>query len=351
MESYKILFENHYLIGDNKDSPISLNGVLKLIQIFEKMYKSISIIIINEYDFFKDFINFKKIVDPYITKYSFIYEKLKYVEYNSLEEDELYSQLKAFIIKFNNYKETSTEYYDEISANYDLLLRLLEFYEKRHEIINNMMCKKILRLEKKKDINFFIWVNEFVEIDKNDKNNHHYSLVVNINNNYIFLDSCSIYFRRWPIKKLISKNNNDGLFISSKTFVMMSFLQNDTYNCVSYCFSFIEIITQLYNKLGGFGLINYLKKYFNFSYEDSFEIEANTLYSDLDGISLYLLPKEILSLVNSDKVLESLRDKIIQMEGINNCNVKMINEILRDRNDINKYRNLHIKYLLENIKD
>ena len=169
-----------------------------------------------------------------------------------------------------------------------------------------MICRKILDLKKKKNINFFIWVEGTAQCDKNSR---HYSLVANISENYIFLDSCSLYYNRWPTEKFISSKNDDNLFKSSKTFVMMSFLQNDCYNCVSFYFSFVDIITNLYSKLGETQFINYLEKYFYFSYNNRFKIESNSLYVDTDGIILYLLPNEFLSLVKSEKCPRIIKRK------------------------------------------
>ena len=70
------------------------------------------------------------------------------------------------------------------------------------------MCKKILTSQKKAILNFYIWV---------DQKSGHYSTVVNMDDYYIFLDSGSIYFKRWPNRSLISQNDKDKLFRNSYT--------------------------------------------------------------------------------------------------------------------------------------
>ena len=51
-------------------------------------------------------------------------------------------------------------------------------------------------------------------------------------------------------QEIISQNDNDNLFNKFKTFAMLSFLQNDPFNCVSFVFAFIEILIQLYENNG-----------------------------------------------------------------------------------------------------
>ena len=56
--------------------------------------------------------------------------------------------------------------------------------------------------------------------------------------------------------------------------VMMSFLQSDSYNCVSFAFAFIEIIINLHKKSNTKGLLKYLSKYFDTLYDGLFYIES-----------------------------------------------------------------------------
>ena len=124
MEPYKILFEKQFLNGDKYNSSISLKGVIQIIKIFEENYKLISITVIDEDEFLQNFINFKNVAEPYINKFPFVYEKINNIEYTSFEENYLYSEINEFIKKYSNYKDNKKEYFEEISENYDLFIRL-----------------------------------------------------------------------------------------------------------------------------------------------------------------------------------------------------------------------------------
>ena len=128
--------------------------------------------------------------------------------------------------------------------------------------------------------------------------NKHYSLIVNIKENYYFLDSCGPIFDRFPPDKIISKNNKNFLYNNKKTFVMMSKLQSDNFNCISFCFAFVDIINNLYIQKKEDGLIDYLSNIFNFS-QEMFMTEYCTLGGNYNEIRLYIIPKDFLVLVQS----------------------------------------------------
>lgn len=178
-----------------------------------------------------------------------------------------------------------------------------------------------MRSQKRKDfLHFYIWVNQ---------QNHHYSLVANVDNYYIFLDSCSIFFRRWPNKAIISENenDNDNLFNKFKTFVMFSFLQHDEFNCVSFAFAFITILIQLYENGNKNKLLNHFLKYFKFLYNGMFFTETDSI--DLNSIEpqIYYLPKDILELSQSISKLEYLLE---QAKKFREDEVKTINKVISE---------------------
>ena len=198
-----------------------------------------------------------------------------------------------------------------------------------------------MRAKKKKDtLHFYIWISQ---------ENHHYSLVMNIDDYYVFLDSCSIFFKRWPNQEIISQNDNDNLFNKFKTFVMLSFLQNDHFNCVSFVFAFIEILIQLYENNGKKNLINYLLEYFNILYDGLFITESTC--SDLNSIEpkIYFLPKEILQLSQSTSKLKQLLELAKQYRTEE---IKTINMLINDNKvekKITLYRKFHLDFLMESI--
>ena len=180
----------------------------------------------------------------------------------------------------------------------------------------------------------------------------HYSIVANIETYYVFLDSCSTLFNRWPSKAIISNNNCNNKFRSHKTIVMKSLLQKDEYNCGSFCFAFLDIISNIYkeNNHSYEALMNYLFKYFyNFS-NDGYITEANIYLrtknlGETFRINLYLIPKEFLCLSESIRKLKCLKqvlkeknkkeeadmiENIISQSGSKKENIYKINKIRQE---------------------
>lgn len=344
MAFYKFLFENKYLETKYENSSISLKGAQKLSSIFEDTYEFIKIEIINESEFFQEFETFNEISQKFIKgnkKPLIISTDDNY--YSSDEEDKLYEELKKFNLNYGKFKEINPKLEQDFPNQDSLFFDLLQFHEKREKIITNLTCKKILRAQKQKDfLYFYIWFNE---------ENHHYSLVAYYDDYYIFLDSCSIFFKRWPNQEIISKNDDNKkiLFNKEKTFVMFSFLQYDDYNCVSFSFSFIEILIQLYQNYKSNNWIIYLSRYFKFLYNDMFMTETDNC--DINSIEpqIYYLPEEILELSQSN---QRLKDLLKNAEKFRKDEVETIKKIIAENKKGKKilsYRSFHLNYLMESI--
>lgn len=156
MVDYNLLFEKGYLKGVNADSPISLLGTEKLASIFKNKYNFIDIKIIKESEILDEFNMFNNITKGYVDKFSFINDKLKKFEFTSEEQDKLFYQLKSFNRKYKIFEPNSEELFSEISSNYDTLISLLEFNNEKERLLDDIMCKIILRAKKEKVLNFFI---------------------------------------------------------------------------------------------------------------------------------------------------------------------------------------------------
>ena len=340
MSIYKALFNKGYLKGVNNDSPIALKGAKKLITIFNKTYDFINIDIINESDYYKEFYAFETIFEKFFKKH---FSKINTANkiYDSSQEDNLFIELKNFNLKYKKIKESEKNLSEKSQKDINASLYLYEFNNKREQIITDLVCKKILRNPKKYILNFYVWINE---------RDGHYSLVSNIDDYYIFMDSCSIYFKRWPNKEIISKNDDDKLFNKFKTFVMISFLQYDEFNCVSFTLAFIQIIIDLYQKLNKDGLINYLYRYFNYLWLDKFLCETSSVYDDLYEPIIYLLPKEILELSQSISKLKYLKTIVLNLNNEEEAQMiqKIINEAEKESR-IGIYRRFHLDCLMESI--
>ena len=341
MEVYKNLHQKGYLKGDKFKSPISLNGAIKLASLFKKDFTFIDIIFVHEKNIIKEFEDFYAVIINYIRKYNFINEKLKNPKYSSEDEDKFFEDLKKFNEKYKEFEPDSNELYNELSKDFEIVICLLDFYNQKERISIDLMCKSILRMEKKADLNFFVWV---------DEKENHYSLVTYIGQIYYFIDSCSNFFCRWPNETIIStneNNNNNNLYNKNNTYVMMSFLQLDSYNCVSFVFAFIDILIELYLKFSTNGLINYLGKYFGNVYNGLYHTEAydiNEIHWDV--ISLYLLPEELLSLAESKFMLKNLLKK--QKNSSVKIMIKRVIEKVKKKKVIKIYRQEHLKYLMNN---
>lgn len=342
MAFYKFLYDNGYLKGAKKESSITLKGAQKLSSFFEASFNFISIEIISEDKYFKEFDIFKTISEKFIKNKTDSPSKINEENnYSSAQEDGLFSELKKFNQKF---KEISPNSLEDFPKNDKLIFsELYKFYGKREQIINNLICKKILNSQKKAILNFYIWV---------DQKNDHYSTVVNIDNYYIFLDSCSVYFKRWPNRSLISKNDNDRLFNKYKTLVMLSFLQADEFNCVSFAFAFVEIFIELYQKYNKQKLINYLFEYFNLLWYGLFITESNSFSIDYIEPQIFYLPEEILLLAQSLRKLKYLLAEAKESKKENEIVTinKVINEIKNEKK-ITKYRIFHLDCLMESIQN
>lgn len=346
MAFYKHLFNYGYLEGDNKKSPISLKGAKKLAEIFEETYDFISIEIFNENEFFEEFETFNKISQKFTgMKKQSDSKIMKKDSYSYEEEDDFFNKLKQFNITYGKFKESEPKSQDDFPKECDLFFELIQFVKNKEEIIINLMCKKILRSEKKSTLNFYIWT---------EQQKKHYSTVVNIGKYYIFLDSCSLFFKRWPGKELVSiyDSNSNKLFDKDSTYVMFSFIQNDDFNCVSFAFAFIEIIIHLYEKYDENKLINYLSKYFCCSWKDNFLTELICYTLNYSEPLIYYLPEELL-------ILSQFPDKLkYLLVHANNTKrydeIQVINKILADKetgHKIEKYRNFHLDCLMESINE
>ena len=345
MGENKLLFDKGFLKGDKDNSALSLKGMMKLADIFKAKYNFINIAFLNENEFSQEFSQFYIICERFLSNNENICEKIKNITISdSDEEDLLFIQMKNFNKKYKNINEDILNMV--ISNNIDLFLKLLFLHENQLKIINDLMCKKILNQKKTSKINYYIWS------DATD----HFSLVTNIETYYIFLDSCSTFFARWPGKLIISNNNNNKLvFQFHKTLVMKSFLQYDGYNCGSFVFSFINSISELYQNFNSeIEVLKYLLRYFNsFSSEEGFITETKLITKNNEyslDMNLYLLPKEFLKLCQSTWNLEDLK-RIITKKNPNSENIKIIEEIINNseiEDEISRIRNYHLE-LLKNV--
>ena len=130
---------------------------------------------------------------------------------------------------------------------------------------------------------------------------------------------------------------------------MLSFLQNDPFNCVSFVFAFIERLIQIYENNDNKKLINYLLKYFNILNDGLFITESTC--SDLNSIEpkIYFLPKEILQLSQSTSKLKQLLELAKQYRTEE---IKTINMLINDNKvekKITLYRKFHLDFLMESI--
>ena len=246
----------------------------------------------------------------------------------------------------NNYKNVKdSDYFQKISNDYDMIISLIEFYNIREKVLVNLMCKNILRSNKKNLFNFYIW------IDEDDKHN---SLVCNAGKYYLFLDSCSTFFERYPTQKIVSWKAQDNLFKPMETIAMLSFLQTDDYNCCSFTFALLEIIIKLYLKYKDLEIMmDYLFLFFSHNHQGTFHSESVHILtkeepSFFDRIYLFLLPREILELAESKQMLDILKNALI--ENNNKYDALMVEEIIEniEKNGyaIKLYRQKHLEYLM-----
>lgn len=353
MDIYKKLFEKGYLNGPNKNSPLTLKAIEKLSEKYMNENNFVNIKFINENEFLKEFNKFFEIYGNFKKEVSFkefenennkLYE-LK--EYTSEEEDILFSNLKNFNKEYQNADKFNNK------LIYDRILKLKKFSNKCDDIITDLMCKKILDIKKTHDLNFYIWIGN---------NESHYSTVCNIESYYLFFDSCSTFYNRWPTKTIITSNKNDNLFLTYKTLVMKSFLQNDGYNCGSFAIVFIDIIINLFTEFyfDKATLLSYFLKYFLNLSEEGFLTEnfynKNEELEDLGEASIYPLPLEFLKFCQSSSRLNCLKQLISKNEFKSEIKNK-IDHLLLDMNkgngkdkttEIEKIRNSHLEYLMLN---
>jgi len=344
MEKYHNIFKNKYLIGDKIDSPISIKGIEKLANYFKSIYNYIDIIIIKEKDITNEFKKFYDILKKFNDNNNITINKGNPIILDSNEEDELFDEIKSFNLKYGSIKDENI-IFKEILAKYNIFSKILYA---DGEIIKNLVCKKILREEKKSKINYFIWYDD-----------HHYSLVAHIENYYFFLDSCSTFFKRWPTKTIISDDKKNKLFLPYKTIVMKSFLQNDDFSCGTYVYAFIDLLCNLYEAFNRNyeKFFAYLFRYFNNFSEESYITEYNSVfyYNKIEeelvysgNVNLFMLPKEFLYLSQSIKRLKFLRDSIKAKVNNNFDDEKTIDEIidkLKKKKVIEEIREFHMVIL------
>ena len=146
---YKNLYQKGLLIGDNSESSISLKGVKILALHYGGLNDFSKIEIIDENIIGNEFVKFDNLTKDYICEYDFVEEKIKEEDYDSSEEDELFTKLKSFNDKYKQYIGSS-KLDDELSSNYDLLLSLLGFCKKKDKIIKDLALKNVFRIEKLK---------------------------------------------------------------------------------------------------------------------------------------------------------------------------------------------------------
>ena len=134
---------------------------------------------------------------------------------------------------------------------------------------------------------------------------------------------------------------------------MMSKLQSDNFNCISFCFAFVDIMNKLYSIKTEDGLIDYLSNIFDFS-QEMFMTEDCVLCGNYNEIRLYIIPKDFLVLVQSKSKLKKLKNIVEQFEEPDNEYLLIINQIIENENKINKideYRNIHLKCLMNSINN
>ena len=188
MEIYENLFKKGYLLRNDINSPISLAGMKKICNKITNDYNFIDIKFIYEKEFINEFEKFFKLSKEFIHEDNSI--NLSQNNLNTDEEDLLFD-----VIKFTNEKYESLQDKNLFNdaKSYYFIIKKIGLFKIENSIINNLICKKILREVKKAELNFFIWEGK----------NGHYSLVFNINSYYFFFDPCSNFYQRWPTETII----------------------------------------------------------------------------------------------------------------------------------------------------
>ena len=345
MVDFKKLFNKDFLKGDKPESEITLKGVEKLAEHFKSKYNFIDISIIDENEITNEFEQFFVLFNEFIIANKLQQEIKETKIKDSNEEDTLFLKVKQLNEMYKNKKDKNL-LFEEIKPNWKFFTKLLKFNEINQTIIIDLVCKKILKVAKKAKLNFFIWTDS-----------KHYSLVANIESYFLFLDSCSNFFRRWPSKIIISKNMSDKLFKDFQTIVMYSFLQNDVYSCPNFVFSFIDKISALYikNNYSYKNLMNYLLTFFNTFSKDGYITESviygysqNSINKFDNFISLYFLPEEFLCLSQFIPEIKPFID-LLEEKGPKD-KVEIIKNVIKQYNvrpEIEKMRESHLKILLE----
>lgn len=171
------------------------------------------------------------------------------------------------------------------------------------------------------------------------------------------MDSCSCFYKRWPKKQIISNSKKSGFFRAHKTIVMQSSLQYNDYNCGSFVFAFIEILTKLYKdfEMNNKIIINYLFRYFRYFSNEGFITENTNIYKtdlidDFGEIKLFVLPVQFLELSQSITMLKELNKSI--SDNINKKEIKnKIEQLIKQMEtnpkikEIDKIREKHLIYL------
>lgn len=340
MDIYKNLFDKGYLNWGYSESPISIKGMKKLRKIFLSKYDFINIKFVNEDRVMDEFEKFYESFNYLIIGSN---EKLHEKKtLNSDEEDLFYNEIKAINNTYQNTNDKN-QLSEDMIKYYALKIKQIGFIDIEFKIVKDLICKEIIKDPKERQLNFYIWVGY-----------NHYSLVFNVETYYFFMDSCSVFFNRWPTKAIISNEKNQNFFQTHKVVVMKSFLQFDDFNCASYVFGFIQIIVNLYYKFDNNkieSIIKYLLEYFNYFSDEGFITENNNISAIRNtkynmNINLFILPKEILKLSQSFKMLNSLKESLKKKKKFNYLTLidGVINE-LQNESKIKKIRNFHLMLL------
>lgn len=340
-----------------EENPISIEGTKMLIDDFVSKNNSYLCVNIIEQD---------KILD--MQTINDIELQITQISRNT---EPLYMDMDQAKLSGQNENRNRNEQIGNIRRRIDEMEQQIANLRNKQKYLNSdddIWCNFILRFPKQPNkLNFFIvfW----------DKPSLHSSIVLNISDEYFFLDSLGASNQRYPTSRLV--NNETNSFNPHKIFIMASCLQKDSHNCRSFCLEIIKNFTNTYKLLGlnrNLGFKAYLKQFF--CYQTTFtkyrrDIAENSLITvvseqpqspelfitgrDANGEDtiLCLLPSELLKTCQSFNMLKMLKQQ--NTNYIVNT-VDSIDEQINDNREYLKNARRHLTFMekaqiiIQNIK-